>query len=839
MTFLFSDVEGSTKLLHELGAEAYADALAEHRRTLRRAFTAHGGVEVDTQGDAFFVAFATATGAVGAADEAVNALGSGPIRVRIGVHTGIPHRTDEGYVGEAVHLAARVAAAGHGGQVLLSKATRELVSAELTDLGEHRLKDFIEPVWIYQLGHERFPPLKTLSNTNLPRPASSFVGRERELAEIVALLRDGTRLLTLTGPGGSGKTRLAIEVAAELVSEFRNGVFWVGVATLRDSALVLGTIAQTLGGKDGLTEHIGERELLLLLDNLEQVVEAAPELASLLEVCPNLKLLVTSRELLRVRGEVEYPVPPLAEPEAVELFSSRSRLKPDATIAELCRRLDRLPLAVELAAARTKALSPAQILERLSQRLDLLKGGRDTDARHQTLRATIEWSHDLLAPEERDLFARLAVFRGGCTLEAAEEVADADVDALQSLVEKSLLRQSEERFWMLETIREYAAERLEVSSDGDALRRRHAEWFLALAEDAYPHLRGSPTEWIKRLEREHDNLRAALDRLEASGETQLALQLAGALYRFWYLRGHFTEGRPRLERLLEVDANRTAARARALNGAAVMAISTGDPATARLRSEKALAQHREIGDAWGTAYSVFSLGVAATEEADWTSARPYFEESLARFHELGDEHYALVAADGVAWTSGELGDLERRRAGHEDVLRQARAQRDWAIAATELDQLARFARDEGRIDDSLTMLAESLRIKRDLEMPGQIVENLSRFAETLAVAGRAGTATQLLAAAEALREEIGGSHSWVEDVNRETLTQLRTALDTATLAQALEQGRRLTVNDAIALALSSRRQPLARHHTGAAGDRMDWPLGDAAGPIRGRPKSAC
>jgi predicted ATPase len=807
VTFLFSDVEGSTKLLHELGAEAYAVALAEHRRILRSAFTAHGGVEVDTQGDAFFIAFPTATGAVGAAAEAVDALGAGPIRVRIGVHTGTPHLTEEGYVGEAVHLGARVAAAGHGGQVLLSKETRELVSAELTDLGEHRVKDFVEPVWVFQLGQERFPPLKTLSNTNLPRPASSFVGRDREIAEIVALLHDETRLLTLAGPGGSGKTRLAIEVAAELVPEFRNGVFWVGLATLRDSALVIGTIAQTLGAKDGLAEHIGERELLLLVDNLEQVVEAAPELGTLLEVCPNLKLLVTSRDLLRVRGEVVYAVPPLAEPEAVELFSSRSRLEADATIAELCRRLDSLPLAVELAAARTNALSPAQILERLSQRLDLLKGGRDAEARHQTLRATIEWSYDLLAPDERNLFARLAVFRGGCRLEAAEEVADADLDTLQSLVEKSLLRQSEERFWMLETISEYAAERLEDSGEADELHRRHAEWFLARAEEAYPHLRGRPTEWLNRLEREHDNLRAALDWLEASGETQLALQLAGALYRFWYLRGHFTEGRPRLERLLEVDANRTAARARALNGAAAMAASTGDPATARLRSEEALALHRQMDDAWGIAYSVFMLGMAATEDADWTRARTHFEESLARFRELGDEHYALVAADGVAWTSGELGDPERRRAGHEDVLRQARAQRDWAIAASELDQLARFARDEGRVDDSVSMLAESLRIKRDLEMPGQIVENLSRFAETLAVAGRTETAAQLLGAAEALREEIGGSHSWVEEGNEKTMAQLRTELDDASLAEALAQGRRLTVDDAVALALAAADNP--------------------------------
>jgi adenylate/guanylate cyclase family protein len=269
VTLLFTDVEGSTKLLHELGAERYAEVLAEHRRVLREAFAAHGGFEVDTQGDAFFVAFPTAPEAVGAAQAAQEALASGPIRVRMGIHTGTAHLSGEGYVGADVHLGARLAAVGHGGQVLLSKATREIVDHQASDLGEHRLKDFAEPVWLFQLGAERFPPLKTISNTNLPRPVSSFVGREDEVAEVVRLLREGGRLVNLTGPGGSGKTRLAIEAAAELVPEFRNGVFWVGLAPLRDPVLVIDTIAQTLGAKDGLAEHIGERELLLLIDNLD------------------------------------------------------------------------------------------------------------------------------------------------------------------------------------------------------------------------------------------------------------------------------------------------------------------------------------------------------------------------------------------------------------------------------------------------------------------------------------------------------------------------------------------------------------------------------------------
>src|SRR6266511_2983470 len=595
VTFLFTDVEGSTKLLRKLGAEAYSKALAEHRRVLREAFARHGGVEVDTQGDAFFYAFAEAKDAAAAAAEAQEALASGPIQVRMGIHTGEPHLTEEGYVGEDVHKGARIASAGHGSQVLLSKETRELVELEVADLGEHRVKDFSEPVWIFQLGRERFPPLKTISNTNLPRPASSFVGREREVAEVVSLLRDDARLLTLTGPGGSGKTRLGIEAAAELVSEFRNGVFWVGLAALRDPALVTETVAQTVGAKDGLAEHIGEREMLLLLDNFEQVVDAAPGLSPLLQACPSLRLLVTSRELLRVQGEVEYAVPPLAEPEAVELFCTRSGFAPDETIAELCRRLDDLPLAVELAAARTSVLSPAQTLERLSKRLDLLKGGRDAEVRQRTLRATIEWSFDLLSAEEKELFARLAVFGGGCTLASAEAVAEANLDVLQSLVDKSLLRHTEDRFWMLETIREYALERLEES--------REAEDLLSLAEEAEPHLREEMlrggTDWFDRLEREVDNLRGALDWLEGSSEGEAAQRLAGASAEFWCGKEHVAEGRRRLESALQADGRPTAARAKALIGAAHMARDRGNASLARIRAAEALALYQNLEEGEG------------------------------------------------------------------------------------------------------------------------------------------------------------------------------------------------------------------------------------------------
>jgi predicted ATPase/class 3 adenylate cyclase len=807
VTLLFTDIEGSTKLLQEMGPDGYAQALAEHRRVLREAFARHGGVEVDTQGDAFFVAFAEAGEAVAAAAWAQEALASGAIRVRMGLHTGNPHLTGEGYVGEVVHKGARIAASSHGGQVLLSRETRELVgeTLSLTDLGEHRVKDFAQPVWIFQLGDERFPPLKTISNTNLPRPASSFVGREREVSEVAALLREGARLLTLTGPGGTGKTRLAIEAAAELVPEHRNGVFWVPLATIRDPALVPETIGQTLGAKDGLAEHIGERDMLLVLDNLEQVIEAAPDLSSLLEACPNVKLLVTSRELLRVRGEVEYAVPPLADHEAVELFIARSRLQADPTIAEVCRRLDNLPLAIELAAARTSVLSPTQILDRLSKRLDLLKGGRDAEARQATLRAAIEWSHDLLDEDEKRLFARLAVFRGGCTLQAAEEVAGADLDVLQSLADKSLLRHTGERFWMLETIREFAAERMEGSGEGDELRRRHADLFLALAEEAEPELkRGSPRRWLDRLEAEHENLRAALDRLELWGETQGALQLAGAMWPFWQIRGHFKEARRRLERVLASDDRPTTTRARALAGMAMLTDDAGDLAAARLRADEAFRIYDELGDRWGAAHSRQVLGALAATERDWARARDMWEESRQGFRELGDDHYVLTLTRSVAWAHEELGDAERYRALTEENLRQARELGNERVQARALGALAMVAVDEGRLDDALEMMKVSYRIDRDLGFTVFIAVDLVRFAAILAREGRAAAAAQLVSRSDRLHEKIDTTReSWAAKERDETVAHIRTQLDDASFAEAWEQGGRLTVDEAIALALDT------------------------------------
>jgi predicted ATPase/class 3 adenylate cyclase len=803
VTFLFTDVEGSTALLHALGAEGYAQALSEHRRVLRAAFAAGGGVEVDTQGDAFFYAFADPEAAVGVATAGQRALADGPVRVRMGLHTGKPLLTDEGYVGEDVHLGARIAAAGHGGQVLLSETTRRLVQLEAADLGLHQLKDFSSPVAVFQLGSERFPPLKTISNTNIPRPASSFVGRERELNDVVEMLRGGVRLLTLAGPGGSGKTRLAIEAATELVSDFKAGVYWVALASLSEAALVPEAIARALGTRGRPADEIGRKELLLVLDNLEHLAEAAPELADLVERCPNLRILLTSREVLRVRGEVAYAVPPLAESEAVELFCARAGLEPDEAIEELCRRLDNLPLAVELAAARTSVLSPGQMLTRLSQRLDLLRGGRDAAARQQTLRAAIEWSYELLTAEERRLFARLAVF-AGCTLEAAEEVAGADLDLLQSLVDKNLLRHSDERFWMLETIREYAAERLEASGEAAELRERHAHYLFALAEEGEPHLVEYSEDWLDRLELEHDNLRAALDWFTAARERELVQRLAGALSRFWDQRAHLAEGRRRLEAALLLDDRPTAARAKALNGAADMAVSMGDAGAARAYAEEALALHAELGDARGTGASEFLLGLAFADLDDPTEARRLFDDGERRFRELGEEWYLLVTVRMLAWMCYRLGDRERGRELHEDNLLHARALGARQVEASTLEALAIIAVDDGRADAAAAYLRESHRVARDPRDRVGLARHLCRVARVLAVSGDAGTAAVLLACAEARLEEMDvASRPWLADMNARTREDLGSLLDEAALRNADEHGRGLDADRALELALEA------------------------------------
>ena len=811
VTFLFTDVEGSTRLLHALGAGAYADALADHRRILRDAFIAHGGVEVDTQGDAFFVAFPTAPGALAAAAQAREALTAGPIKVRIGLHTGTPHLTDEGYVGADVHRAARIAAAGHGGQILVSAATAALLdTGGFRDLGLHRLKDLTAAERIYQLGDDEHPPLKTLHQTNLPVPATPFLGRDVELGELAALLaRDDVRLVTLTGPGGTGKTRLALQSAASAADAFPGGVWWVPLAALRDPALVLESAAQALGANGDLAEHIGDTRLLLLLDNFEHLTAAAGDLGPLMSQCPNLTLVVTSREPLHLGGEHEYAVDPLEPDEAVELFLTRAvaakrDFVADGEVATICERLDRLPLAIELAAARVKVLSPAALLERLEHRLPLLAGGaRDAPERQRTLRATIEWSHDLLTADEQHLFARLAVFRGGCTLEAAEAVADAALDTLQSLVDKSLVRVRDTgRFWMLETIREFAVERLETSDEADTLRRRHGEFYVALAEESEPHLRGNPAVWLDRLEQDHDNLRAAMDRLEASGDGHVLQRLVGSLWRFYTVRGYITEGRSRLETALGLDARPTPARGKVLNGATIAAMDAGDNATARIRIEEALALHRQLGDAWSIAVSTQLLGSVHADVADWRGAQHHYRDALERFEGIGDEHYILLAKRLLAWMHFELGEHAEATALHEEVVRDARASGNRRMEATSLGALGEYALEDDRLDEAVPYLAASARISDEIGERPELVVVIWRLARTLAKAGRAYDAARVFAAAEALRLDMGViEYPWMEPNNADTRRILHERLSDAEFDRASEHGRSLRPRDAIELAL--------------------------------------
>ena len=796
VTFLFTDIEGSTRLLHELGA-AYADALAEHRRTLREAFARHGGIEVDTQGDAFFYAFADAAEAVKAAGAARARLASGPVRVRMGVHTGVPEVTAEGYVGLDVHLGARIGAAGHGGQVLLSRHTRELVDVDVLDLGEHRLKDFAEPVWIFQLGRESFPPLKTISNTNLPSPASSFVGRDREKGEVVSLLREGARLVTLSGPGGTGKTRLAIEVAAELVPEFKNGVFWVGLASLRDPELVGQTVGQTLGAGAALAEHIGERELLLLLDNLEQVVDAAPELATLLESCPNLRLLVTSRELLRVRGEVAYPIEPLEEPDAVELFCARAGVDRDEAVAELCRRLDNLPLAVELAAARAAALSPRQLLERLSGRLDLLRGGRGAEPRQQTLRATIEWSHDLLSEEEKRLFSRVAVFSGGWSLEAVEDVCGAEVETLQGLMDKSLVRRTGERFWMLETIREFAAELLDALEEREEVARRHAEWHAELVERLELPMRHGDADATMRLTAEIDNLRGALEWLAGRGDVEGGFRILDGLWYFWIAQGLATEAL-RWARWAVAEAPKTPPDARALGlvTASELFRSFGDPAEGLRLKLELLPQLRELSPERHFPATLADAADMLAEAGDFDEARRLGGEALAARRRLGEPSGINHALSNLAAVEFRAGDFVQARRLSEEALALVEEPYVPTNALYSALLAGESARRAGDRRAARHLLLRALGLCRELGQRGVMPELLQ---EVAAVSAARADSARILAASDRVFRELRLPR-WDPAGFEHTVVALRRDLGDAAFDRAWGEGAALPEEEAVALA---------------------------------------
>jgi len=709
VTLLFTDIEGSTRLLDER-PEAYPEALAQHRRALREAFANHGGVEVDTQGDAFFVAFGRASDAVAAAEEAQQALAGGPLRVRMGIHTGEPTLAAEGYVGLDVHRAARVANAAHGGQILMTQSTRDLAGRDnVRDLGEHRLKDLSTSIRIYQVGDGDFPPLRSLFVANLPIPPTPFLGRKRELAGAESLLsRADVRLLTMTGAGGSGKTRLALAVAAAVAERYEHGVWWVALSTISTPGEVMPAVGRALGGGSA-SEAIGNRRLLLLLDNFEHVIAAAPQVAALLADCPNLDVLVTSRERLSLRGEHLYPVEPLTRKESRELFLARAHAIAPAVesgprLDELCARLDDLPLALELAAARASLMTVDDLLDRLGTRLDLLRAGRDAESRHQTLRATIEWSFELLSAEERRVLAALSVFRGGWTLDAAEGVAEAQVDVMESLVDKNLVRRSGTgRFGMLDTVRDFAAERL-AGAERSRVSERLLEHLLNvfaranLGEDDAGH----PQIDLGAVEQ--PNIDVALSWAAESGHLQAGITLLLLTEMYWVATDP-AGGRERLELLL------------------ARAAETGEPLEAGVhaRALRARAAALDLGNRYDLAEPLYvrarELFQAANEEkqvahltariantalrqGDTDRALALATESLQiarRNRDQEDEGFALYV---LAMAAFSRGDLEQgKKLVHESAPLTNRGASTW-ISGTSLVAAAEFLVPAGQLDQA-------------------------------------------------------------------------------------------------------------------------------------------
>jgi predicted ATPase len=756
VTFLFTDVEGSTRLLSELG-DRYADELAEHRRLLREVFGKHGGVEVDTQGDAFFVAFSRARDALAAACGAQRVLADGPIRVRVGLHTGEPLLTEEGYVGIDVHRAARIAAAGHGGQILVSQSTRDLVGGdELRDLGRHRLKDLTAPERIYQLGDESFLPLKTLDRTNLPVTATPLVGRRSELAELVDLLRGGSRLVTVTGAGGSGKTRLALQVAAELAGDFGDGVFFVPLAPLQDAALVGPTIVQSAGVR--AVEDLHQLEVLLVLDNLEHLLAAAAELSSLLADAPNVKMLATSRVRLNLSAELEFPLEPFSDAEAVEFFVERARavkreVRGDAAVEEICQRLDRLPLALELAASRVKVLDPSLLLERLGRRLPVLTGGgRDVPERQQTLRATIEWSYQLLEERVQAALRRLAVFAGGFSLSAAEKVAEVELEEVAALVDWSLLKPiGEGRFLMLETIREYGRELLEATEEAAEVHNRQVDYVLTLVEEAEPQLTGPDQRaWYERLTVEHDNVRAALEYVCDTDDGERALMLAGTIWRFWWTRAAVDEPAYWYARAFGLNAETSeTAWARGIFGWAHVAESRGENELARKQFEEAAEQFGRLGETRWQILAMTHLATAYRRLGDRPRADALNEEALELAVRSGDIRGAAVIRGNMGMDLLAADERERARELFKESLEGSRVVGDVYMIASSLMNLAEIALHEGELEVAADGLRESIELfasigdRRDLVTAIAVVAALVRR-------GDAETSARLAAAAEAL-----------------------------------------------------------------------------------------
>ena len=733
VTMLFSDIEGSTALLDRLG-DRYGEALAAQRAVMRSAISASGGQEMGTEGDSFFVVFGSATDAVACCLAAQRALakrawsGGVAVRVRMGLHSGEPVRHQDGYVGMDVHRAARIAAAAHGGQVVLSDATRLLVASRLPagvsvrDLGLYRLKDLRLPERIYQLAApglaERFPPLKSLgAAASLPVPASALVGREQEIERLKAVLaRPGMRLVTLTGPGGIGKTRLAVQAAAGLPDEFPDGLWWVALAPVSRGEEVLGALAQVVGVREdegtglerALLARLEGRRMLVVLDNAEHLLpEVADVVVRLLATGDRLVVLATSRERLQLSAEHVYPVPPLSAADAVALLQERAAAvgvvagQPQV-LDRLCTRLDRLPLALELAAARLRVFSPVQLLDRIDSRLDLFAGPRDAEPRHRTLRATIEWSHDLLTGPEQALFRRLAVFTADCTLDAAESVCRPESGALDGLLDKCLVvrgdDESEPRFGMLESIRDFAAERLAADGEVPELQARHARYFRALAERMDAALRGGEPEEgpVAVLAADIGNLRAAVEFGLDTGDTEVVRQITVALHMYWEVHGLYTEARSWLDRALALTDVQDVTRQRLLSAQASVARMQGDYMVAQASSDEAASLAMALAGEMELYESLRARASAARSRDDLRAAQALLQEALG---------VALAAGNGVGTSAARL-------------------------------NLVHIANLEGRHDEADDLLAENLPFVRGL---GQIRcegATLGRMADTSMLRGQ-------------------------------------------------------------------------------------------------------
>ncbi len=792
LSLMFTDIEGSTRLLIERGV-GYRDLLAAHHRALRAAIQAHDGIEVGTEGDAFFVVFTEAAHALRAAVAAQAAFEDGPVSVRMGIHVGEPELTENGYVGLDVHRAARISAAAHGGQILLSRETRELAGAAgvvLLDLGEHRLKDLAEPEWLYQVGEDEFPPVRSLSVTNLPSRVTSFVGRHHELAAAGALLRNGAaRLVTLVGAGGVGKTSLSIELARGFADVYPNGVFFVACAALREPSSVLSEIARLVDApEDGLRDRLAGRRTLFVVDNLEQIVTtAARDLSSLLKET-DADILATSREPLRIDGEHVYEVPPLSGEEAELLFLERASAA-GATVAatsaveQIVRRLDGLPLAVELAAAQARLLAPEQLLARLERRLDLPRGRRDADDRHATLRAAIEWSHDLLSEPEQRLFARLGVFIGGCTLELAERVCDATLETLGALVDKSLLRRSEHaegpRFWMLETIRDFATEQLGRSGEDHDLRRRHATAIAELVESGSPAISGAdpPPEWVARVAAERDNLRSAVRWATATGQDELLSWLVAFAWPITMTLGAFDEIGQWLEDAIERcrDPERKARLALALAGNAYI---RGSYERGFRAAEQTLQLTRTLdGELAVEALDQMAINCAMLGEHDRAAALLDEALALARSEPPRDERLFLLLVN-VSGTALARRDYDRVLESSQEAIDLA--DRLWpGLSGPPVPLFNRGLAllERGERTAARRALERSLRTSLGLPLQTGIAYALLGLAAVAAADGDAVTAARLAGAADGVADGTGLTFDPYEsDLHARTLALAREQL---------------------------------------------------------------